>query len=115
MAEESSPQQDLDEARARLAALERLMPRAMAYQVVVGDDGHGRRFVYISDRCEAVLGVPQADALADPARLAQAIKALPVHLSAPRPLGFTSRTSSAGVFGFFAMLMISFSRPVIET
>jgi len=41
----------------------------MAFQILAGPGGVGRRFTYLSPNCEALTGVPAEAALADPAKL----------------------------------------------
>jgi PAS domain S-box-containing protein len=59
----------LRESQARLATLTNNIPGVMIYQVVTSRDMSERRYVYVSDNAERVVGVTAAAAMADPAAL----------------------------------------------
>jgi PAS domain S-box-containing protein len=50
-------------------ALADTMALGMAYQMLVSPDGSQRRFIYVSESCEALNGISVAQALADPKAL----------------------------------------------
>jgi PAS domain S-box-containing protein len=63
----------LRESEARLRTLTDNLPAAMVYQVETSADMLERRYTYVSANCEAFMGVPAQEALADPQALLSAI------------------------------------------
>lgn len=68
----------LRESEARLSALADNMPLGMVFQITMGRQREGRRFMYVSQNCLRVNGITPEKALEDPANLDGLI--LPEHL-----------------------------------
>jgi PAS domain S-box-containing protein len=65
----------LRESEARVRALTDNLPAGMVFQIATGQDGHERRFVYVSQSHEKLTGVPAQAVMADPS--------IPYHLLLP--------------------------------